>query len=361
MKKITVHLGKRSYDILVGAGLLSRLGYLLSNLNLGCDAYIITNRLIKDKYGSLITKALDDYGISVKFRVVADTEKSKSIRIASAVIDDLSLYDIRRRVFIIAFGGGVIGDLAGFVASIYKRGIPYVQVPTTLLAQVDSGIGGKTAVDLSSGKNMVGSFYQPRLVLSDTDLLKSLDPRQIISGISEVIKYSLIRDKALFAYLKRNRRAILGLKGNELEHVVGSCSRIKADIVSSDEKEEKGLRTILNFGHTLGHAIECAGGYTLYNHGEAVALGMLLACGISCRMGMLKDQDYRDIESLISGMGLPVRIKGLSVSRIIKSHYRDKKFIGQKNRFVLLGKIGKAVVVSSVPLDIIEKAIKERL
>lgn len=361
MKKITVYLGKRSYDILVGAGLLSRLGYFLINLNLGCDAYIITNRLIKDKYGSIVTKALDDHGISVKFRVVADTERSKSIRVASAVIDDLSLYDTRRRVFIIAFGGGVIGDLAGFIASVYKRGIPYVQIPTTLLAQVDSGIGGKTAVDLSSGKNMVGSFYQPRLVLSDTDLLKSLDSRQIKSGISEVIKYSLIRDKVLFAYLKKNRRAILGLKANELEHVVSACSRIKADIVSLDEKEEKGIRTILNFGHTLGHAIECAGDYKLYNHGEAVALGMLLACGISRRMRMLNDGDYRDIESLISGMGLPVRIKGLALSRIIKSHYRDKKFIGQKNRFVLLERIGKPVVVTSVPLGIIEKTVKERL
>jgi 3-dehydroquinate synthase len=262
---------------------------------------------------------------------------------------------------VIAFGGGVIGDLAGFVASIYKRGIPYIQVPTTLLAQVDSSIGGKTAVDLAEAKNMVGAFYQPRLVLSDIGLLATLDLRQARAGLAEVIKYGLIKDKKLFHYLEKNYDKIIRRQQGALEFVVWRSSYIKARIVGQDEKEEKGLRTILNFGHTLGHALEAAGGYRRYNHGEAVAIGILLACALSRRLLLLDSSSCIRVEDLIKAVGLPVRIKNIPLNKIISAHYRDKKFIGARNRFVLLGGIGRAVVKQNIPLAAIKAVLKERI
>jgi 3-dehydroquinate synthase len=254
----------------------------------------------------------------------------------------------------------VIGDLGGFVASIYKRGIPYIQIPTTLLAQVDSSIGGKTAVDLSEGKNLVGAFYQPRLVFSDVKFIASLDERQMRSGLAEVIKYAAIKDRKLFGYLELNYKNILRRKISALEHIVQCCSAIKAGIVSVDEREERGLRTMLNFGHTVGHAIEAAARYKGYTHGEAIALGMLVACDISNRLDYLNTASCARIESLICNSGLPVKVRGVVMRDIISAHYRDKKFIGSRNRFVLLEAIGRAKIVQNVPLKVITASLKER-
>jgi 3-dehydroquinate synthase len=261
MKKIRLNLGKRSYDIVIGKGAIKSLGKKLKSLSLGPDAYILTNKLVKDKYGLLLKRVLLKEGFNCYFKLVADSEKSKSISTAASVIRDIASRDFKKKIFIIAFGGGVIGDLAGFVASVYKRGIPYVQVPTTLLAQVDSAIGGKTGVDLDSGKNLVGAFYQPKLVLSDTAFLKSLSLRQLKAGLSEVIKYALIADKRLFFLLRNNQKNILKCDMALMEKIVYTCSGIKAGLVNLDEKEARGKRTVLNFGHTLGHAIEAAGGF----------------------------------------------------------------------------------------------------
>jgi len=375
MHIIKLSLKKRSYPIVVGYGILSQLGPslkctgrptpvglgpYLKKLNIGSDAYIITNALIRKKYGKVLENTLKRRGFSVKFKVVPDSEKSKSIETAAGVIKDIALYDKKRRLFIIAFGGGVIGDLSGFVASIYKRGIPYIQIPTTLLAQVDSSIGGKTAVDLSVGKNLVGAFYQPRLVFSDVRFISTLSPRQMRSGLSEVIKYAVLKDKKLFDYLEARYKDILACKKSALEHIVLRCSAIKARIVQQDEREEKGIRTILNFGHTAGHAIEAAAVYKGYTHGEAIALGMLVATDISTRLKLINGTTARRIEALIRKAALPIKIRGVRLRSIINAHYRDKKFIGAKNRFVLLTAIGRTKIAENIPLEIIVKALKKR-
>jgi len=359
MPRIKVGLKNNPYDIIIGRGVLSSLGRYLSRLGCGSDAFVITNSLIKNKHGKELSAALSRAGFSVKFKLIPDTEKSKSIEMAQQLISALAGYDLKKRPFIIAFGGGVVGDLAGFVASIYKRGINYIQVPTTLLAQVDSAIGGKTAVDLAQAKNLVGAFYQPRLVLSDSRVLGTLSSRQLRAGLAEVIKYAIIRDKELFAYLQRHLQDILELKSPALEHIVERSSQIKAAIVAADEKEVRGIRTVLNFGHTLGHAIEAAAGYTRYSHGEAVALGMLAASAISRRLGLLDEATGTRIEALIKRAGLPVKIKGVGLEAVIRAHYRDKKFTGKKNKLVLITGIGRTKIVNDVSPQIIKSALKD--
>lgn len=361
MEIIKVNLKKRSYAIIVGSGIINLLPKFITKLDIGYDAYIITNAPIKNKYGSALNKILKQSGFNVRFKSVPDTEKSKSMETATLLLKDIAHYDKRRQVFILAFGGGVIGDLAGFLASIYKRGIPYIQIPTTLLAQADSAIGGKTAVDLTEGKNLAGAFYQPRLVLSDVKFLKTLTQRQIRAGLAEVIKYAIIRDGQLFSFLEKRYKDILGLKPAVLEYIVSRSSRIKAGVVESDEREEKGIRTILNFGHTIGHAIEAASNYKTYNHGEALALGMLIASDISRRLNLITPAVYNRIEDLIRVVGLPLRIRGVSLDNIIKAHYRDKKFTGRENRFVLIKGIGKTKILTNIPLRLIKDAITQKL
>jgi len=354
-------LNKRSYDIITGTNLFEKAARYIRILNTGNSAYIITNLMLKAKYGDSLLRAFKSAGFQVKFKTIADSEESKSIRSASSVINDLASFDRRKRVFIVAFGGGVVGDLSGFVASIYKRGIPYFQIPTTLLAQVDSSIGGKTGVDLERGKNLVGTFYQPRAVFCDMALLRSLNKRQIKSGLAEVIKYGVIKDPKLFKYLEKNYRKIIALNPKVLEFIVEKSSGIKALIVQKDEREEKGIRTVLNFGHTFGHAIECAGNFKSYNHGEAVAIGMIAAADLSVALGLAGEDTLKRIVALIHSVGLPVKIKGLPVSRIIDAHYQDKKFIGSRNKFVLIKGIGRTAIKENISLSLIKKDISNRI
>ncbi|MEW6101791.1 MAG: 3-dehydroquinate synthase [Candidatus Omnitrophota bacterium] len=361
MREIKVNLKKHSYKIIVGKDNLNSLGPKISGLSLGKDAYIITNKAIKAKFARAIIRALKPCGFNLRFYNIPDTEKSKSIKTAAKVISDIAKYDKKRKIFILAFGGGVVGDLAGFVASIYKRGVPYVQVPTTLLAQVDSSIGGKTAVDLSEGKNLVGAFYQPRLVFSDVRLLATLKPRQVRSGLAEVIKYAIIKKGGLLSYIERHYKEILNLELPALEYIVKESSKIKARIVQEDEREEKGIRTILNFGHTIGHAVETAGNYSLYSHGEAIALGMLVACDISKTLKYINQETSARIEKIIKMTGLPIKIRKLDLHDIIKAHYRDKKFSGSSNRLVLLRGIGKPIIKENVPLSVITEAVRKRM
>ena len=360
MHTLKLNLKERSYNIVVGSHILAFLGEELAGLQLGKDAYIITNYFIKERYGITLSDGLKKAGINFKFKTVPDSEKAKDIKIAASLIKDLARFDLRKQPFIIALGGGVVGDLSGFVASIYKRGIPYVQVPTTLLSQVDSSIGGKTAVDLNEGKNLAGAFYQPRLVFSDISLLKTLDKKQVASGMAEVIKYGLIKDRRLFEYLESKHANILKLKQEYLKHIVKSCARIKASVVSHDEREKKGLRTILNFGHTIGHAIEAASRTYTYNHGESIALGMLVALEISLKLDLIQESLLKRAELLISRVGLPVKITKVSTSKILKRHYYDKKFTGNTNKFVLLAGLGKVKIVKNVPLALIHYAIEKR-
>lgn len=359
MKKLRVGLGSRGYDIIICNNQIYRLGKILRQLNIGKDAVIITNAVIKRLLGGKVRKTLLSAGISVHFETVPDSEKSKSEKHCIRLLNNISKFDrLRRRIFIIALGGGVIGDLAGFVASIYKRGVPYVQIPTTLLAQVDSSIGGKVAIDLNIGKNLAGSFYQPRLVFSDISLLKTLPDKELVSGLAEVIKYGVIRSPRLFSFLSKNMEKALGRDASTLEYIVCKCSSIKANVVEKDERDNKNIRVILNFGHTVGHAIEAASGYSkVYSHGQAVALGMIAASFISMKLKLLEGDEYVRIKGLIRDSGLPVILKGLSVKDIMLALERDKKFIHGKNRFVLPLKVGKAVIKENIPVSLIKESI----
>ncbi len=358
MHKQKVNLGKRSYQIVIGLGILYQLGVYLKKLDIGSDVFIITNAFLKNKYGTKLLEVLSNGGFNCHFKLVADSEKSKSIETASLVIKELAKFDQKKKVFIIAFGGGVVGDLAGFVASVYKRGISYVQIPTTLLAQVDSAIGGKTAVDLDLGKNLVGAFYQPRLVFTEINFLKSLDVMQFRCGMAEVIKYAVIKDQKLFSFLENNYQKIIRKNPVSLEVIINACSRIKAGIVARDEKETTGLRSILNFGHTIGHAIEAAGGYESYNHGQAISLGMQAAVDLSSKLGLIEAKLALRIRNLIKLYGLPMKIKGVAVAKIIRAHYHDKKFSGKENKFVLIGGIGKPMILRNIKLDLIKEVIR---
>ncbi len=359
MISVKVKLKERSYDILIGLGVLSQLGKFLKPLGIGADAVIITHPGIRRRYGPTVVSALKREGFTARIFSVPDGERSKSASCAFSLFNKIASYDVKKRLFIIALGGGVVGDLAGFVAGCYKRGLPYIQVPTTLLAQIDSAIGGKVGIDLAAGKNLVGAFYQPRLVVSEVAVLSSLSLRQLRNGFAEAIKYGMIADKKLFEYLEKNRQRLLKGSLSALREVVTTCSRIKAAIVAKDEKEKKDLRTILNFGHTAAHAIEAAGGYNRYQHGEAVALGMVIAADISERLKFLSTENHIRLKHLIGRFGLPTKLQGVSLEAILEAMQHDKKFRGQRNRFVLARDIGSVRIVDDVPWEIVKAAAKD--
>ncbi len=361
MKKIRVHLKARSYDIVIGRGLLKGCGERARALELGKTAVIVTNRKVLSLHGGALRSSLARSGIAVRLELVPDSEKAKTNQVASALLNRISGYDTAAQVFIVAFGGGVIGDLAGFVAAVYKRGVPYIQIPTTLLAQVDSSIGGKVAIDTPIAKNLIGAFYQPRLVLSDIALIRTLPLRELRNGMAEVIKYGVIKDRKLFEYLEENYRRIYEGDEKALEFVISRSSAIKADLVARDELDTKGLRVLLNYGHTIGHAIEAAGGYSKsYTHGDAIAIGMAVAARISSMLGLIENAQGARIESLIRKAGLPTRIRALRPEAIYEAHLHDKKFIRGRNRFVLPVTIGKARVVEGIPKAVIRRALEER-
>lgn len=362
MKKTSVRLGERAYDIHIGRGLVRDCGRIISTLAAGSDAVVITNKCLSGLYKKTLKRSLGAASITSYFETVPDSEKAKSSSVAVDLMNRISSYDRAKEIFIIAFGGGVIGDLAGFVAAVYKRGVPYIQIPTTLLAQVDSAIGGKVAIDLPVAKNLVGAFYQPKAVISDISLLGSLPKRQIKSGLAEIIKYGVIADRRLFEFLEKNYDKVLALDGDALEYVIFRSSRIKASIVEKDEFDKNGIRAVLNYGHTIGHAIESASGYSgRFSHGEAVAIGMAAASSISVKLGMLKKTEARRIEGLLNNVGLPTRAAGLKVRRVYEAHLHDKKFTRGKNRFILLSGIGSSSVVEGVPERIVKNVLMERL
>lgn len=359
MKTITLKLKENSYPIIIGEDVLKLAGKLITARKLGKDAFIITHPVLCRLYGGPLKASLKSAGISVKFFEVPEGERSKSSATAVRLLEQIARQDVFKKPFVIALGGGVIGDLAGFVAAVYKRGIPYVQIPTTLLAQIDSAIGGKVAIDLSVGKNLVGAFFQPKLVLSDVKVLKTLDDRQIRNGLAEAVKYGVIADLRLFRFLVKRHREILNRNIKDLVFLVAACSRIKANVVMADEKETKGIRTILNFGHTVGHAVESAGGLSIYHHGEAVALGMRVAVDISVQRKMLSITQADQINNLLSSIGLPEKIHGLRIKDILHYMSHDKKFVAGKNRFVLATRIGQVKVVEGIPQDLLLNSIQK--
>jgi 3-dehydroquinate synthase len=341
---VSVQLGSRSYTIKVGGGLLPRLGVECAQLKLGQRCAIITDSNVTRYFAGAALKSLTASGFAPVLITVPAGEKSKRLAVVEKCYDQLAAHRLERNSFIIALGGGVVGDLAGFVAATYLRGIPFVQVPTTLLAQVDSSVGGKTGVNLRAGKNLVGAFYQPQLVLCDLDALKTLPKREYISGLAEVIKYGVIYDAILFAQLERNLPKLLERDADTLAAIIARCCEIKADIVGQDETEG-GLRAILNFGHTIGHAIENSAGYGKYLHGEAIAIGQVAAAKLSQKILALPSLDGERIKKLFIRAGLPVKIK-LSPARrekIFAAMRLDKKVSDGAVKFVLAKKIGQAV------------------
>jgi len=355
---VKVNLKESPYKIVIGQDMWKDLGRELKTLNIGTEAVIVTHPILQRLYGKTLEQNLKAAGFDVKVFTVAEGERSKSAKIYISLLEKIARHHVNKDIFLIAFGGGVVGDLTGFVAASYRRGVPYVQIPTTLLAQIDSAIGGKTAIDLAVGKNLVGVIYQPRLVWSDTSVLATLDKRQIRNGLAEAVKYGVITDRRLFDYISRNISKLLTSDARVLAEVVYQCSRIKGRVVEQDEKETKGIRTILNFGHTAGHAIEAAGKFRKYHHGESVALGMRVAAELSVRSGYLSSKEAAILGGVLSEIGLPDKIKGVKLPDILSHMMHDKKFKAGKPRFVLATTLGSVKVVEGIPLPAIKSAIQ---
>ncbi len=347
-QQVRVELGERSYDIVIGSGILGRVAEFLQPLQLGKRGVVITDSNIWAVHAPALQDALQNAGYETEVLTVPAGEPSKSLRQAERLLEKLPGCGLDRKSFVIALGGGVVGDLAGFVAATYLRGLPYVQVPTTLLAQVDSSVGGKTGVNLPQGKNLVGAFHQPVLVLADTDTLKTLPQRELRAGFAEVIKHGAIRDEEFFTWLEGEHNRVFALQPDAVAHVVRRCCEIKADMVSRDEREA-GLRAILNFGHTIGHAMEALADYVGLLHGEAISMGMCCAARLSVMRAGLVEADAKRICELIAASGLPTKLGDkYKIEDLFEAMRLDKKAHAGKLRFVLLKKLGDAIVSDAV-------------
>jgi 3-dehydroquinate synthase len=346
MQTLSVALGERSYPIHIGTDLLGRADLIVPVLARNSVA-VVSNTTVAPLFMERLAGALTRAGAEVVRIVVPDGEEHKDWRTLNAIFDALLEKRCGRDTTLVALGGGVIGDLAGFAAAIYQRGVQYVQAPTTLLSQVDSSVGGKTAINHPLGKNMIGAFHQPRLVLADMGTLKTLPERELRSGLAEVIKHGLVRDAAFFAWLEANIERLLSRDPVALEQAVMRSVAIKAEIVARDEREG-GLRRVLNFGHTFGHAIETGLGYGAWLHGEAVAAGMVRAARLSERVCRLAAADTLRLARLIEAAGLPTAPPPIPVARWLELMRRDKKVVGGAMRFVLLERLGDAVVRGDV-------------
>ncbi len=355
MRTLTVHLGERAYPVYLGEGLLQRVGDLLKQLPCGEKIGLVTNPTVAALYLKTVEEALSRSGFQVTPVIVPDGEEHKNLKSLSVIYDRLIEQRFERHSALVALGGGVVGDLTGFAAATFLRGVPYLQVPTTLLAQVDSSVGGKTGINHREGKNLIGAFYQPRLVLIDVDVLKTLPRRQLVAGLAEVIKYGIIEDAALFVLLEEKMERLLALDKTLLAQAIGSSCAIKARVVEKDEREED-YRSVLNFGHTIGHALESLTGYERFLHGEAVAIGMVLAASISAREGFCDDASFQRIRRLIEIAGLPTALPfSVKPADLVKKMSIDKKAVGGKIKFVLSAGIGKTRFHWLSPEQIVNK------
>lgn len=345
METINVNLAERSYPIYIGRNILDMVGELMRKKGLIGKVACVTNAIVGKHYISRTIASLKRAGFESSIIEIPDGEEYKSLESLSNIYDKLVENKIDRQSSIVALGGGVVGDIAGFAASTYLRGVPFIQIPTTLLAQVDSSVGGKTAVNHKQGKNLIGAFYQPKLVLIDADVLKTLGKRDLKAGFAEVIKYGIIRDSNLFSFLEKNHEDVLKL-GDGLIFAVKSSCGIKAHIVEEDERES-GIRAILNFGHTFGHAIETVTDYKELRHGEAIAIGMVAAARLSLKLGLCSKGVAERIEGLIENVGLPTKLSSISshisANDLYKAMELDKKAAGGKIKFVLVHDIGNVI------------------
>jgi 3-dehydroquinate synthase len=364
--RVGVDLGPRSYDILIGRGLLPAAGSEIARAMPKVRAAVVTDETVAALHLRTLTDSLRAAGIDHVVATVAPGEASKSFATLQAVVDALLSARLERGDVVIAFGGGVVGDLAGFAAAIVRRGMRVVQVPTTLLAAVDSAIGGKTGINTPSGKNLVGAFHQPSLVIADSAVLDTLPRRIFAAGYAEVVKYGLIADPRLFAWLEANWRSVFAAKP-ERDEAIAEAARAKARVVSTDEREEKGTRALLNLGHTFGHALEAATGYSdrLY-HGEAVAIGMALAFAFSAERGLSAPADAERVVAHLKAVGLPTAVAeipgdALSVERLMAHIAQDKKVARGALAFILVRGIGQAFVARDIPPDDVAAFLTERV
>lgn len=357
MKKVKLKLGIHSYDILIGSGLLNDAGQLLKENGLSGKVVVITDTVVRKHYGSVLRQSLVNQGFKGTVLAVKPGEEQKSLDSAGSLYCELGKVSTERGTPIVALGGGVVGDLAGFVAATYKRGVPFVQIPTTLLAQIDSSIGGKVAVNHGQLKNEIGVFYQPLLVISDVAVLGTLPEREICNGLAEIIKYGVIKDGDFFTYLEKNMEKIKLLDAEVLEEVVYRSATIKAEIVEKDERDT-GLRNILNYGHTVGHALETVSNFKM-GHGEAVAVGMLVAGRVASEMGVFSSLELGRLRNIIQKAGLPLNISGINVDNVVQIMKHDKKVLQGKVRFVLPKTIGEVFVTDKVDINLIKKVLNE--
>ena len=355
----TVNLSEKSYPIYVAEGLLEKLEEIIDEeLDEVTGCVVVTSQVLNVLYGSMVLDALN--GLDPKMVIIPDGEKAKSWTQAGKLIGEFISNGLDRKGVVVAFGGGTVGDLAGFAAAIYLRGVRVIQVPTTLLGQTDSSIGGKTAVNHMKGKNLIGAFHQPSIVVSDTSLLHSLPLREIASGLAEVIKYGVIADETLFRFLEEHGGNMLEGKTAELTHAVKRSAEIKAIYVERDEKESSGVRAMLNYGHTAGHAIEKTATQVM-RHGEAVAIGMMVAGRIACMLGLFTENELERQGELLTSIGLATRVPRMDVSRVLEVMSRDKKARDGRIQFVLPTGIGSEPVLRVIPEPLIVKALEESM
>jgi 3-dehydroquinate synthase len=358
MQVVKVPLGERSYSISIGQGILSKLGEECARLGLARRCAVVTDENVGPLHARRAVESLEASGFEPLVVLLAAGERSKSLHSVETCYHQLAGHRLERKSFLVALGGGVIGDLAGFVAATYLRGIAFVQAPTTLLAQVDSSVGGKVGVNLPEGKNLVGAFHQPKSVLCDLEVMETLPAREYRAGLAEVIKYGVIYDPRLFERLESNLPQLLEKNPKALGPVVARCCQIKAEVVSKDETET-GLRAILNFGHTIGHALEAISKYGKFLHGEAISIGQVAAARLSAELLGCPVKDVERIASLLTESGLPseVELTGRQVERLIEAMSLDKKVSGGKIKFILARRIGQAEHGCSVPLPLLTQIL----
>jgi len=361
MNTVRVELGSRSYPITIGSGILPAIGRLLKELDFSGSIALVSNTKVFPLYGAAVSRSLSACGFSCTEIILPDGEEFKTMASAEKICEAMLRARFDRTSVVVALGGGVVGDLSAFAASVYMRGIDFIQVPTTLLAQVDSSVGGKTGVNHPLGKNMIGTFWQPRLVWIDIDTLLSLPRREFAAGVAEIVKYGIIRDQEVFDFLEKNSQNVLNLEREPLTHIISRSCEIKADVVARDEREG-GLRAILNFGHTIGHALETATGYTSFLHGEAVAVGMYVESEIARLLGIIGSEDVLRIRRLLSNYGLPSAIPGdINLELFFDSMKLDKKAVSGTLRFILPDRIGNVTIHSAVPEPLIRQAVEQSI
>ena len=356
MQTLNVALGDRAYPIHIGSGLLTHTDLILPHLKRN-NVAIVTNTTVAPLYLEKLAKPLRNAGVSVLEIVLPDGEAYKNTETLSLIYDALLKNRCERSTTLIGLGGGVIGDLTGYAAATYLRGVPFIQIPTTLLSQVDSSVGGKTGINHPLGKNMIGAFYQPKLVLADIDMLQTLPPRELSAGVAEVIKYGLIRDADFFDWLEVNINKLMALDEAVTMYAIYRSCQNKAEVVAADE-HETGERALLNLGHTFGHAIENAMGYGVWLHGEAVAAGTMLAAELSQRMGWLNAEQLTRIHALLSAANLPLNAPKLCAEKYLNLMANDKKVEGGKIRLVLQQGIGKAVITSDYDANKLQQTLE---